>query len=266
MFFKKINTLKKIYNSVGIEGIYHVLKKKFINQSDYKLVAKYSLNYLKNNQLEVYKNLSDAVSYVMLNEVKGDICEFGVMTGRSSLALITSTDYYNQNFILDNQKEKTKDIYFFDSFEGLPSIEHEIDRSKPLVKDGSWVKSACKGLTKKEFSNLMLKNNKKTNFYVYEGWFNETLKKIDYNKKFCLIHIDSDLYQSAIDVLDNLFSKKQISKGAIILFDDYNCNYASKEMGERKAWSEIVKKYEVETSSLGYYSYNCKKFTIHNYK
>ena len=80
-----------------------------------------------------------------------------------------------------------------------------------------------------------------------------------------MVHIDCDLYSSTMDALVPLFDGKNISPGAIVFFDDWNCNFASKKFGERKAWDELVEKYQNEFSDEGGYGIACRKFIIHEY-
>lgn len=96
-------------------------------------------------------------------------------------------------------------------------------------------------------------------------WFKDTVPTLDRSQKFSLIHIDGDLYESAIDVLDTLFQREQISNGAMILFDDWNCNSAEPTLGERRAFTEICEKYDIHFSDAGSYGVACHKFIIHQY-
>jgi hypothetical protein len=80
-----------------------------------------------------------------------------------------------------------------------------------------------------------------------------------------MVHLDCDLYQSAIEVLEYCFSNNMFSDGAIIFFDDWNCNRASPSYGERKAWAEVVDKFSVEFSDGGDYSWGGHKFIVHSY-
>jgi O-methyltransferase len=70
-----------------------------------------------------------------------------------------------------------------------------------------------------------------------------------------------------MDALVPLFERNQISEGAIILFDDWNCNHASNKFGERKAWySDLRTRFFIQFSDEGSYGVAGHKFIIHNYK
>lgn len=83
---------------------------------------------------------------------------------------------------------------------------------------------------------------------------------------YALVHIDSDLYESARDVLNYLFGHRMIAEGALLFFDNWNCNRGSPEFGERRAWSECVVKYRVRYSDEGAYGVFSHRFLIHSYK
>jgi hypothetical protein len=86
------------------------------------------------------------------------------------------------------------------------------------------------------------------------------------NTKLALLHVDCDLYSSTMDVLDYCFANNVVSEGAAIFFDDYNCNRASPDHGERKAWSQCIDKYAIQHSDAGEYGWAGHKFYVHQYK
>jgi hypothetical protein len=77
------------------------------------------------------------------------------------------------------------------------------------------------------------------------------------------VHIDCDLYESTIDVLDYLLAHHHLADGCAIFFDDWNCSNASPAFGERRAWNEMVEKYQIRFSDCGDYSIYGHKFLVH---
>jgi len=209
----------------------------------------------------VKKQLIMGVEYAYLAGVKGDIVEFGTQTGRTAKILSFAIN-------MNRKLEKCifpKNLLLFDSFEGLPEIKSDIDKSHPFVKPNGWHKGTLKGLNPKALLKVVREGGlDSSRIKIYAGWFNETIDTLPDDTKLALLHIDSDLYQSAIDVLDGCFSKGFISEGAIIFFDDWNL--ASPRFGERRAWREMVEKYNVEYSDEGGYAWNAHKFIVHSYK
>ena len=143
-----------------------------------------------------------------------DCAEFGVYKGTTAKYISSETD---------------KTLFLFDSFDGLPE---------------NWGKCFKQGDFKlNKIPNLPLKS------VLYKGQFNFSItnfKKDWKNKPLAFIHIDSDLYSSAKDVLFRL--NENIVPGTVILFDEFL-------KGENIALKEWI----------GAYSRNCIfiKKTIH---
>jgi hypothetical protein len=122
-------------------------------------------------------------------------------------------------------------IHGFDSFDGLPE---------------DWTSRMPKGFFKR---NSLPKVRKNVELHV--GWFENTLPdfKTKYgNTPLQLLHIDSDLYSSAITILETL--KDNIVPGTVIMFDEY-LNYPGWELDEFKAWQEHVTKYNIKYEYIG---------------
>jgi hypothetical protein len=101
---------------------------------------------------------------------------------------------------------------------------------------------------------------------MHEGWFKDTVTTLPSTQRFAFIHFDGDLYQSTIDAIGHLFAEGLISNGAMICFDDWNCNQASPGHGERRAWRELTAQYGVTHSEWRSYSSMGKAFFIHDYR
>ena len=215
--------------------------------------------------LEITRILARSVNYVFDCGVNGDIAEFGTNTGRTAVALAQAISFLNNEYKIDPNRGN-KNLFLFDSFEGLPKARFEIDKNSPLVSAGVWGKGSMKGLSENKLLKLLSKILDINKIKIVKGWYKDTISEINENINFSLLHIDSDLYESAIDILDPLFKNNQISNGALILFDDWNCNFGSPKLGERKAFLEMVEKYSVEFSDHGSYAVAGQRFIIHNYK
>lgn len=211
---------------------------------------------------EVYKTLAQAAQYVYGAGVKGDLAEFGTMTARTAVCLAVAANAQNQ--VYANDPRGTKRVHFFDSFAGLPDVSSAVDQQSPHVKQGIWHRGACKVLDAETFSDLIARYLPPHQYTVHQGWFCETVPAS--NEPLSLLHVDGDLYQSAIDVLAPVFDKGLVQEGAIILFDDFDCNAAHPELGERRAWREIRERYSVECDDLGRYGWAGRRFIVHRYR
>ncbi|MBI2480931.1 MAG: class I SAM-dependent methyltransferase [Planctomycetia bacterium] len=205
---------------------------------------------------EIRKSLALSVTYIHGAGVLGEVAEFGTMTGRTATALAQAVAEY----------DGAKRLLLFDSFEGLPATQSVIDASSPHVRSGVWSCGTCRGVTSKQLLAMCRKYLPGSHIDIYDGWFSATLPTVPADTRFALLHIDSDLYQSAIDVLDYCFAHRMVSRGAAIHFDDWDCNQADPRYGERKAWAEIVDKFAVEFSDCGQYGWSARKFIVHSYR
>ena len=198
-----VRRLKFLFRKYSIKRIFVLLFCKFA-----------SILFFKNNKQLSYKELRiDEFLYAPMRirnlkycstkaKISGSIQEFGVSGGESIRGL---AKYYPNEI-----------IWGFDSFEGLP---REWKRTETRV--------VPEGRFRQERLPVVPKNVK-----LVKGLFNETipiwLVKNKENVKF--IHIDCDLYDSAITVLELL--NERITKGTVIVFDDFY------------SWNPIWKKYE----------------------
>lgn len=209
---------------------------------------------------EIGRKLFFGVDYIYGADVKGEIAEFGTMTGWTASIIARSMH------LLDLPHYSPKSIHLFDSFQGLPESESPVDQSSPHVKTGTWKAGTCKGITERQLYNKVRRFLPNERIHIYNGWFSNTLPTVAKGTTFAMLHIDCDLYQSTMDVLEYCFSKRLIAEGAAIFFDDFNCNRASPDFGERLAWKEIVAKYSVLYSDCGEYYWAGRKFIVHSYR
>ena len=138
--------------------------------------------------------------------VDGLVVEFGVYRG-ASLCLIADHD--------------PRPVYGFDSFEGLPE---------------NWTTLQHKGRFSLAGEAPQLE---RPNIVLVKGWFKDTLPQFiaQHPEPARFIHVDSDLYSSAVTVLTHLAPR--IVPGTVILFDEY-FNYPGWEHHEHKAFQEFV--------------------------
>lgn len=195
-----------------------------------------------------------AVQYVVGASVEGEIAEFGCMTGRTGTVLAAAMASFRT----------PKQLHLFDSFEGLPETDNPVDRQSVHVQEGVWAPGTCKGISPAALRARCEQYLKPAQVHIHKGWFSDTVPPVS-GMKFGLLHIDCDLYESTMDVLEPLFARGSVADGAAILFDDWNCNRASPERGERKAWQEIIRKYQVTASDRGAYGWAAHQFIVHHY-
>lgn len=188
---------------------------KWIN--DNKKVLKYNdfynLHAVHADRVELYKFL---VNLENLSNLDINYLEFGVGIGNS------------MRWWVENNRNEKSNFYGFDTFEGLPE------------NYGSY-KSGAFSLG----GNYPDINDSRIKFV--KGLFQETLSKeianINFTKKN-IIHIDGDLYSSALFVLTIIFA--YLNKGDIIIFDEFCV-----PLHEFKAFNDFTKSYYVKLIPIG---------------
>lgn len=139
-------------------------------------------------------------AYVLYNVARsvasknGDIVEMGVYQGGSAYLMLQATD-------------RKKDYYGFDTFGGLPVISDDKD---PYWKQGDM------GETSLAEVEAFLSDSRA---HLIEGIFPDSLPEMPVGRKFSLVHIDGDLYQTTFSALQNFYG--QTVEGGIILINDY---------------------------------------------
>ena len=222
---------------------------------------------IKYHQEESAKALAIGVATSYTANIRGDVAEFGTMTGYSAHALARTISLCEATLLhcMAVYRTPPKRLHLFDSFSGLPEMTFEADRTSPHVVDGAWTPGSCRGLTEAELKSLVGKELPSDRSATYAGWFKDTLPNVSSDLRLAVAHIDGDLYSSAIDVLENLFGRNLLSPGAILFFDDWNCNHAALEHGERRAWAEVVERFGVVFSDRGGYGLFGHSFFIHSW-
>ena len=184
--------------------------------------------------------------FIATDKIEGDYLEFGVFSGSSFVSayhLIENAYRYSnmpsiwntQQDCIEMQKlwEKMRFIAF-DSFQGLPKPKG-IDALSSDFAEGKFSNSEGSFM-----SNISTKGVPSERVVIVPGWFHETLnentrKKYDI-KHAAIVHIDSDLYESAKLVLN--FIKPLLVDGTIIIFDDWYNFKGNPNLGEQRAFKE----------------------------
>jgi hypothetical protein len=122
-------------------------------------------------------------------------------------------------------------VYGFDSFEGLPE---------------DWTSEHRRGAFKVPGLPKV-----RSNVTLVKGLFDDSLPRFlaEHPEPVAFLHIDSDLYSSAVSVFKHL--GERIQPGTVIVFDEF-FNYPGWKDGEYRAFMEFVDARKVRFSYLGY--------------
>ncbi len=197
--------IEKFLESEGFNNYHFIHELIFSNKNYEKFNVEFS-EYLKNNKAksnidhdELYTIYQSLMS---LKQDDGAIAEVGVYKGGSA-HLLAKFSY-------------GKELYLFDTFEGLPdqanssSLEmHE--PSKGWLSDNN-LEDVIKYVESSGIDEEKL--------FIKKGIFPETAKDLG-KVRFSLVHLDSDLYQTTKDSLEFFFPRLNV--GGRIILHDYNC-------------------------------------------
>jgi hypothetical protein len=209
-------------------------------------------------QIDIGNTLQRAVQYVVGAGVPGDLVEFGTATGFTASVMART--------LAEIERKPERSVWLFDSFEGLPDATADADLRNPHVAEGVWGRGTCRGLTAAGLKTQVGRFIDPGRIRIMEGWFADTTKRIPDGTQFALVHVDGDLYQSAIDCLTPLFKRRLLLQGAVIVFDDWNCGRADNALGERRAWKEIAAKHRAEFEEFGHDSWAGRSIILQAYK
>lgn len=206
------------------------------------------------------KGVQDAVYYCYGGAVEGDIVEFGTMTGKTArgiaLAMLAVEGQYGL---------PPKHLWLYDSFIGLPKPDRAPDLDSPHVQLGHWASGGCQGLTMEELSAKVGEVLPKDRYSLVKGWYADTVPHIAKDQRFAMMHVDCDLYGSTMDCLVPVFENGQVSRGCVISFDDWMCNQADPQFGERKALAELIERFDMKTSPWNGYTWSGHRYIVHSY-
>lgn len=109
----------------------------------------------------------------------------------------------------------------FDSFCGFPEIINKRDRrilGKPIAK-GQWNVSTIDSIRNRLKNSGVGDNFLNNNVKLVEGFFDDSLRNFEIQKKIFFLHLDVDLYSSYKTCLEYLWD--QVIDGGVVVFDEY---------------------------------------------
>lgn len=178
--------------------------------------------------LERMRSLRRCVETVLREDVPGDLIEAGVWRGGAGILMRGILAAYD---VADRR------VWVADSFRGLPTPDPDRDR----------------GVEREEMSWLAVPIDEvRENFHRYgllddqvrfvEGWFRDTLPALR-EVRWSVVRIDSDLYESTMDALVNLYDG--LSPGGFLIVDDFvldACRQAVEEFRRERGIEEPIER------------------------
>lgn len=209
--------------------------------------------------IQVYGSAFQAsMAYVHSQRMTGPILEFGVFKGFTARWLAR----------LIGHLEYPGDLWLYDSFTGFATPRNDVDAAcYEVAESGKWRQGECalvpgeSAKVRRALTTLLDRGR----VHIVEGFFEDSIPDRLPNAPCALVHIDCDRFDATSHVLRSLSQRNLLQDGAVLLFDDYNCNRAQPSMGERRALSEFLATHD-RWSVSPYFTYGChgQAFFLHD--
>jgi len=190
--------------------------------------------------------ISKAAKLIASEKIAGDYLEFGVYTGRSFVSAFhairrafdeqSTFNIWNtqQDVVERRQLWRAMRFVAFDSFQGLPAPKRLDEQSRDFVQ-GKFASSRHQFEGNISGGGVPLERT-----IVVAGWFADTLTEATIRthnlRHAAIVHIDSDLYESAKLALN--FVAPLLVDGSVIIFDEWYAFRGNPCLGEQLAWRE----------------------------
>lgn len=197
------------------------------------------------------------MNYVFEFSIKSDLdgvfMEFGCGGGNSLISAYKAYSYWLAKACSMGRVAKKRKLYAFDSFHGLPELENG-DRltGYGVFKRGqySFSQKQVEAALRKGGVNL-------DDLVIVSGFYEDSLGPLTAqmigDQMATVIHIDCDLYSSAVRVME--FVTPFIQDGTILVFDDFYCYRGNPGFGVRRAFEEWRESEKMLTTEYLRYSW-----------
>ena len=193
--------------------------------------------YLSCDITRISKILSHYEIYKMIKEVPGEIIECGVFKGASYLRFSMFREIFGNPY--------SKKIIGFDTFGKFPETSYQEDKkARTQFIDSAGVDS----ISKEQLLKILEYKKLNRHLELIEGDITETVPayvKSNPELKISLLNLDTDIYEPAVTILENLYPK--ITKGGILMLDDYGTH-----PGETKAVDEFFQNKNIEIKKFSF--------------
>lgn len=181
--------------------------------------------------------------------IEGDVCEFGVAQGATSA------------LIANELKNTNKNLWLFDSFEGLPNPTKKDSLINDIFNLGSM--EAYKGtmacpvdMVKSRLSDINFPSERTK---IIPGFIEKTIYDQNLPKKVCFAYIDFDFYEPILIALNYL--DRVLQPRGFIIVDDYNFFSEGVKIAVDEFYNSNKEKYEIQfpIKSAGFFCLLRKK-------
>lgn len=171
-------------------------------------------------------NTQQLLQVVISEHVPGDFIETGTWRGGSAMFAAAVLNVYQQLGAGATEGQPGRWVWLADSFSGIPAV-----RPKLYPADSQHMGAEMLSMDEHNSARQVLASFKELGLYedraairILQGYFNETLpeprkQEVFAKRKFCLIRLDGDTYESTIQGLEALYP--HLAVGGFVVVDDY---------------------------------------------
>ncbi|TMI72178.1 MAG: macrocin O-methyltransferase [Bacteroidetes bacterium] len=175
--------------------------------------------------LKRMNNIQYCIEQIVKDNIEGDLIETGVWRGGASI-------FMKANLLVQGSQKR---IFVCDSFEGLPRPTHKEDKGDIHYTHHQYLAVAQEQVAK-NFQKYGLLDD---NIIFKKGWFKDTMPSLR-AEKFSLIRLDGDMYESTMDVLQNIYDN--LSVGGYVIVDDWALPGCQKAVTDFRAERNLTEK------------------------
>ncbi|MCE0484534.1 MAG: TylF/MycF family methyltransferase [Methylacidiphilales bacterium] len=170
-------------------------------------------------------NVQDCMQTILREGIPGDLIETGVWRGGTCIFMRGILMAYG---VTDRR------VYVADSFAGLPKPD---DAKYPAdVGDRNYSYRFLAVSLDQVQENFRKYNLLDDQVIFLKGWFKDTLPTVS-DRRFALIRLDGDMYESTMDALRNLYPL--LSPGGFCVIDDYFLEPCRRAVHEYRTQNDI---------------------------
>jgi hypothetical protein len=167
--------------------------------------------YLTCDITRISKILAHYELFKMALDVPGAIVECGVFKGASLARFAMFRDLFGNPY--------SKKIIGFDTFAEFPDTDYEDDKRyrERFVREAGGA-----GISKSQLEHVLRHKVCERNVELIEGDICDTVPeylKMNPHLKISLLNLDTDIYEPAVVVLENLYPR--VVRGGVVVLDDY---------------------------------------------
>lgn len=235
-----INAIRNLAHKIGVDIVRYVPNSKHSFPPDFDSVTIETILNVVSFTLtspERIFALCEAVKYIIMHDIPGDIVECGVWKGGSMMAVARTLVQLQNNH---------RNLYLFDTFEGMtPPSSKDISFTGALASN--MLDHALKGGQDSVWCCASLEEVKRTvtstgydskKIHFVKGKVEDTLPN-QAPHTIALLRLDTDWYESTRQELIHLFPR--LSPGGVIIIDDYG-----HWQGARQAVDEYLQEHKIK--------------------